>query len=110
MLLVAWAGLILGVVRWFDGNFSTVYAPAYSEGRFGQVRVGMTRHEVESLLGTPLRMTPKPSENWRAGHAWIYSEPPGPGLWGDNYWRRWVFFSHTEGGKVIAIVNDYYED
>jgi hypothetical protein len=92
MLLVAWVGVMLGVVHWFDANFSTVYASSYSEDRFAQVRVGMTREEVDSLLGSPLRMTPKPSENWRPGDAWIYSEPPGPGLWGDNFWRRWVFF------------------
>jgi hypothetical protein len=58
MLLVAWAGVILATVQWFHLNFATVYAPSYREDRFAQVRIGMTRQEVDSLLGTPLRNTP----------------------------------------------------
>lgn len=110
MLLVAWIGVILGVVQWFHVNFVTVYAPSYREDRFAQVRMGMTRVEVDSHLGPPLRKTPLPSENWKPGDCWVYSRPPGPGLWGDNYWRRWIFFSPGKNGKVTAIVNDYYED
>ena len=37
----------------------------------------------------------------------LESEPPAPGTWGDNYWRRCVMF---DGGRVVAIVDDYYED
>jgi SmpA / OmlA family len=110
MLLVAWAGVILAIVQWFHVNFATVYAPSYREDRFAQVRIGMTRQEVDSLLGTPLRNTPLPSESWKPDDCWVYSRPPGPGYWGDNYWRRWIFFGPGKDGKVEAIVNDYYED
>jgi hypothetical protein len=110
MLLIAWIGVFLGVGQWFHVNFATVYAPSYSEDRFVQIRIGMTRQEVGSLLGPPLRKTPKPSETWQPDGIWVYSEPSGPGRLGDNYWRRWVVFNPGETGKVIAIVNDYYVD
>jgi hypothetical protein len=110
MLLVVWAGVVLAIVHWFHANFATVYAPSYDEDRFAQVRIGMTWQEVASLLGTPLRNTPLPSEFWKPDDCWVYSRPPGPGYWGDNYWRREVFFDPGKGGKVKAIVNDYYED
>lgn len=110
MLLVAWAGVILAIVQWFHVNFATVYAPSYREDRFAQVRIGMTQQGVESLLGPPLRNTPLPSESWKPDDCWVYSRPPGPGLWGENYWRRWIFYGPGKGGRVKAIVNDYYED
>ena len=104
------AGVILAIVHWFHANFATVYAPSYREDRFAQVRIGMTRQEVNALLGTPLRNTPLPGESWRLDECWVYSRPPGPGYWGDNYWRRWIFFGPGKDDKVKAIVNDYYED
>ena len=110
MLLVAWAGVILANVQWFQVNFATVYAPSYREDGFAQVRIGMTRQEVEPLLGPPLRNSPLPSEFWEPDDCWVYSRPPGPGLWGDNYWRRWIFFGPGKEGRVDAIVKDYYED
>jgi hypothetical protein len=33
----------------------TLYAPSYSEARFSRIAEGMTRAEVERLLGEPLR-------------------------------------------------------
>jgi hypothetical protein len=110
MLLMAWVGIALGAMRWLHTNLATVYAPGYSENRFAQVRIGMSRQEVESLLGPPLRKTPLPSENRKPDDCWVYSRPPGPGLWGDNYWRWWIFFGPAKDGRVEAIVNDYYED
>jgi hypothetical protein len=110
MLLVAWAGVVLAIVQWFHVNFATVYAPSYREDRFAQVRIGMTRHEVESLLGPALRKTPLPSESWKADDCWVYSRPPGHEYWGDNYWRREIFFGPAKDGRVKEIVDDYYED
>jgi hypothetical protein len=110
MLLVAWVGVFFGIAHWLHTNFATVYAPSYREDLFSQVRIGMTRSEIASLLGTPLRKAPKPSETWQPDDIWVYSEPPGPGLIGDNYWRRWVIFDSGEAGKVVAVVNDYYVD
>ena len=54
MVAVLLLGVGLGTARWWVRyNFATVYAPSYREDRFAQVRFGMTRREVESLLGRP---------------------------------------------------------
>ena len=54
MVAVVLLGVGLGTARWWVRyNFATVYAPSYREDRFAQVRIGMTRREVESLLGRP---------------------------------------------------------
>lgn len=109
MFLVAWIGLGLGGVHWLQANFATVYAPGYREDQFRRVGVGMTRSQVESIMGPPLRRD-SISPGWSPLENWIYSDPPPPGTIGDNYWRRWVMFDSGEGGKVVAIVDDYYED
>jgi hypothetical protein len=107
MVAVLLLGVGLGTVRWWVRyNFATTYAPAYSEGQFRRVRVGMTPADVTSLLGPPLQKDSN-SPRWSPVENWNYSEPPPPGTTGDNYWRRWVMF---QGGRVIAIVDDYYED
>jgi hypothetical protein len=107
MVVVMFLGVGLGTVRWWIRyNFATTYAPAYSEGQFRRVRVGMTPADVASLLGPPLQKD-STSPRWSPLENWIYSEPPPPGTLGDNYWRRWVMF---QGGRVVAIVDDYYED
>jgi hypothetical protein len=66
----------------------------------------MTLMEVESILGRPIRKE-STSQGGSSYEKWVYSEPPPPGTFGDNYWRRWVFF---ENSKVSAIVDDYHED
>jgi hypothetical protein len=107
MVAVLLLGVGLGTVFWWVRyNFATTYAPAYSEGRFRRVAVGMTPTDVMSLLGAPLQKDSN-SPRWSPLENWIYSEPPPPGTLGDNYWRRWVMF---QGGRVVAIVDDYYED
>jgi hypothetical protein len=109
IILIAWVGIGLGELRWLHANFATVYATGYSEEHFARVRVGMTRAEVEAIMGHPLRRdTTSPS--WKGLENWIYSEPPPPGTIGDNYWRRWVMFDPGEDGRVVALVSDYYED
>jgi SmpA / OmlA family len=98
----------LGAARWWVCyNFATVYAPGYDESQFRRVRIGMTSKEVESILGDPLRKDSTSAQRWGPYENWIYSEPPPHGTIGDNYWRRWVMF---DDGKVVAIVDDYYED
>jgi hypothetical protein len=109
MLFVAWAGLAMGAVRWLHLNFATVYAPGYDESHFRRVRVGMTRAEVESIMGPPLRRD-NTSQRWAHYENWIYSDPTPPGRIGDNYWRRWVMFDRAANGKVAVIVSDYYVD
>ena len=81
------AGLAMGAVCWFRVKFGTVYAPGYAEGHFNRVRVGMTRAEVESVAGKPLR-SDATSPRWSLCENWIYSDPSPPGRISDNYWRR----------------------
>ncbi len=109
MLLMAWVGIGLGAIRWLHTNFATTYSPGYREERFGWVCVGMTREQVVSIMGPPLRRDAT-SQRWSPLENWIYSEPPPRGTIADNYWRRWVMFDPGERGRVAAIVSDYYED
>jgi hypothetical protein len=107
MVAVLLLGIGLGTARWWVRyNFATVYAPAYSEGQFRRVRVGMMQADVASLLGPPLHKD-STSPRWSPLENWIYSDPPPPGTLCDSYWRRWVMFQR---GQVVAIVDDYYED
>jgi len=104
MVAVVLLGCWLGTARWWvQHNFATVYASGYSESQFRRVRVGMTPIEVDSILGPPLEKN-STSKRWSHYENWIYSEPPPIGA---NYWRRWVMF---DGGKVVSVVEDYYED
>ncbi len=108
LITVAIFGCWFGTVRlWVRHNFATVYATGYDEGLFRRVKIGMTSKEVESILGCPIRKESASNHYGWGDEKWIYSDPPPPGTIGDNYWRRWVIF---KGGKVAAIVDDYYED
>jgi hypothetical protein len=64
IVAVALIGSWLGAARWWvNRNFATVYSAGYDEVRFRHVRVGMTRGEVESLVGRPLLMD-STSQRW----------------------------------------------
>jgi outer membrane protein assembly factor BamE (lipoprotein component of BamABCDE complex) len=106
MITLVLIGALLGVVAYpareiilhFDG---TVYSKGYSERLFRQIRVGMTRSEVEKLMGPPLeknRWGDGKSETWM----YTYHDPVT-----SNYWRRWV---QIENGSVVQVLNDYWED
>jgi hypothetical protein len=113
MVVVACLGIGLGAARWVRSKLSTVYASGYSESQFRRLRIGMTREQVESIVGPPLRKD-STSQRWSPFENWIYSEPPplgvvyGPG--GEDYWRRWVMFDPNNNNKIIAIIDDYYVD
>jgi hypothetical protein len=107
LIVIACIGLGLGMLRAllkYDGffGFGTVYATSYDEGRFKSIRIGMTRTQVETIMGTPLK---KLSGRWQAGdEIWAYSDQPNPMA---NYWRRWLIF---QDGKVAQIENAFYVD
>jgi SmpA / OmlA family len=77
----------------------TVFASGFDEARFSRIRPGMTRDQVASALGPPLktRIAP-PSELWEYSDQWTHTS---------NYERRWVIF---EDGRVRDVVTDYWID
>ena len=103
MIAVAGLALGLGLVRGAVLSVTTIYAPGYDESRFRTLRIGMSRDQVESIMGHPLEKDSN-SKRWTPLENWIYSESPP--LW-DDYWRRWVMFDND---KVVAIVDDYFVD
>ena len=86
-------------------GFCTFYSERYSESRFNSLRVGMTREEVEAIVGPPLRKVPW-NESAGSPHEemWQYSDRRD---YTANYWRRWVLF---EDDKVLEIISDFWFD
>jgi hypothetical protein len=109
MVVIAVIGFAMFAVRWMFFA-STVYSAGYDEGRFRQVRVGMTSEEVEELLGPPLKKVPW----WQPGVSgqpvwgqpgdvnWLYTESR-PGY--SDYWMRNVLM---RDGKVIQVQSAYW--
>ena len=74
----------------------TSWAKDYSERNFAKVTIGMTREEVRSIMGDPVR---KPLPGY-----WSYTYSPS----GTHYHQRAVLFS--ESGSVTQIVRGFYFD
>jgi hypothetical protein len=86
-------------------GFGTVYSERYSEGSFSRLQKGMTRAEVEALVGRPLRIVPWNQDTLPgAEEMWYFSDQPDVTA---NFYRRWVLF---ENGKVVTIINDFWID
>lgn len=100
MIVIAVIGLAMFVVRAIL-SWNTVYSAGYDEGRFRQVRVGMTSEEVEGLMGPPLRKLPWPDQNLMI---WMYTAKRSGG---GDYWRRHVFM---KDGKVVQVISMYTDD
>jgi hypothetical protein len=102
IVAVAVIGLCCSFIeRFLHGFEDTVYAIRYSERRFSSLRIGMTKRQVEAVMGIPIR-----KNSWIDGgdvELWRYSESPSDG----NYWRRWVF---CRDGKVYWIDCRFYWD
>jgi hypothetical protein len=93
------SGLILGVLLKED----TVYARGYSDSGFRRVRLGMTDHEVEKLVGRPLTVWPTPESPSGAdtGARWSFSP-------GDTHFRcRALLFKNH---RVIEKHAEFYVD
>jgi hypothetical protein len=110
MIVIALFGLHLAALRAllihepFLG-LGTIYSERYSEARFTTLRVGMSRGEVEAIMGRPLRVVPWNQEMGpHDEEMWCYSDQPNALA---NFHRRWVLF---EKGKVAVVINDFWID
>jgi SmpA / OmlA family len=107
LLLIAGLGLGLGLLRVYTMSnylygYGTVYSPGYSESRFNSIRKGMTRQQVETIMGPPLTKTI--AEYQGGDEMWAFSDQPSIT---SNYWQRWVIFNK---GQVSIIVKDFWID
>lgn len=106
MIAVAFIGIVMRVGWWMVFG-STDFSPGYDEGRFRQIRVGMTSEEVEALMGPPLKKVPWPPQDWPYQQGvvnWSYTDSR-PGY--SNYWLREVLM---KDGKVSRVMNMYWVD
>ncbi len=110
---------------------NTVYSLSFSESEFSKLRLGMSKDDVERIMGKPLTITRQSQDRivdiqeWEDGswqtkysrrqelgssieidsETYSYSRPDG----GSDYWyARAVTFSSR--GRVIEITKDYYEE
>lgn len=99
--LIAKLAVTWSLTQWVLFDSGTQYAPGFSEGRFQQVRVGMTTDQVEAILGPPIDKL-----DWATPgvQRWAYTNQVSAT---SDFHRRWVF---VEGEKVANVVNDYWYD
>jgi hypothetical protein len=96
--------VLLSALCALDGS-ATVYVRGYSESKFRSLRIGMTAHQVEQIMGPPLsRSQWATTRGGIADDVWNYTGANQP--LGD-YKRRSILFRN---GKVFEIYNFYYLD
>jgi hypothetical protein len=93
------SGLLLGAFFRED----TVYARGYSDSGFRRVRIGMTDHQVETLIGPPLTAWPIPNSPSGAdtGERWSFSP-------GDTHFRCRVLLFRNH--RVVVKHAEFYVD
>ena len=77
---------------------NTIYAPDFSSRAFKSVREGMTKVEVEKLVGKPLDTYKNPHTNTLT---WYYAKPKRTDIVNVDYQIRWVEFDENE--KVTSV-------
>lgn len=82
----------------WDSWADTVCAPGFAEEKFQQIRYGMTRKEVESILGPPLRGGPG---------LYFYTSDGGSWLWDFAWQGRAVRFVDE---RVVGVESRTYYD
>ena len=109
MLVVVCLGIGCYYLRFVSDpafGYATIYSAQYSEMGFNSLRIDMASQQVAAIMGQPLRKSHWTGYTYPVAGGdenWFYSEPSGDG----SYWRRWVIFKN---GKVLAIVNEWYND
>ena len=83
------------------GRNATHYGPRYSDSALTKVRIGMSREEVQGILGEPLRRYSYVETN----ECWRYSLPASQS---GHYHNRSVSFSLD--GRVIDVYKGFYFD
>ena len=78
----------------------TIWADGFSEGKFSKIQFGMSKSEVEAVLGDPLR-----KDCSGKGCMWVYSNQDTGTA---DYDRRWVVFDSTD--QVTKIRHEFYID
>jgi hypothetical protein len=91
-------GLVFGLMLQED----TVYTPGYTDAGFRSIEVGMTRSEVEAIVGPPQKVwTIDSSDVVDEGARWSYSP-------GDTHYRERTLLFHK--GVVVEKHTGYYVD
>jgi len=89
------------------GVSDTVYAPGFSRAKFARVKIGMSRQQVEAMLGegfldfnAPWDQSPTLVDPWRR----FYSASGE----GGNHWRFWITFDSSN--MVSRIQREFWWD
>ena len=88
------------VIWWIDEG--TIWAPGFSEKNFSKIKKGMSKKEVFTLMGKPLRGFDDCNKDYCG---WVYTKNDSPT---SDFDQRWVFFNRR--GKVIEIRKSFYID
>ena len=110
------ADLLAAATGALDGEY-TVYADGYSESNFRSIRVGMTMHQVEAIMGPPLMkglwQVPNGSGPFKPGldrvdEVWHYARGGKHVQYRTaSHWRKAVLFRHA---IVLGTDSTYYID
>lgn len=75
----------------------TVYSPKFTKKGFAQIQPGISKKEVEALIGSgfPEAWMSPPSSIVYEDPIWMYSKPDGHA---GNHWKYWVYFE----GDVVS--------
>jgi hypothetical protein len=79
----------------------TVWAEGFSEDGFARIEIGMTKEQVEKILGPPLSTGCKEMKHCDGVYSYQVSGT-------DDFDRRWIRFG--PGDKVVGKVHDFYID
>lgn len=87
------------------GFTDTVYAEGFTRAKFSRVTLGMSRTQVDALLGRGFRtftVIPCDSSGTLDQERWFYSSGAA------NHWRFWITFDTND--KVSQIQREFWRD
>jgi hypothetical protein len=106
ILAGAHAWTLDGIEGLVFGSFlreDTVYAPGYTDSGFRRVAVGMSRSQVEALIGAPQHEWPVGGDTDRSGVGARWSHSPG-----DTHFRCRVLLFRND--VVVEKHTEFYVD